>query len=237
MVLSIRSRLSLRFWTADSDISRAIFRDTENTIVPKTQKITMMGKSRENLLCFFCLSGFLLIGNAPLPTSKKRTARPGTELPRFQTQAGSCFCLHYTIVSLLLSIDGGRGSPESTTGREPAARSPSGRGRARGPAVRRLAGSAGQPPRAAALLKRMVDAGRHFIAHSRRKKLSIFLTASNKIGNKMTKIWGIDKPGKFSYPEKDERTPNKNRRYKDNVIKLSAGMLFPALNCFYVIKN
>lgn len=42
-----------------------------------------------------------------------------------------------------------------------------------------------------------------------------FLTAFVKNGNKMTKIWGIDNPGKLSYSEKDERTPNKNRRNWD----------------------
>ncbi|WP_325228441.1 hypothetical protein [Oscillibacter sp.] len=54
----------------------------------------------------------------------------------------------------------------------------------------------------------MADRPRH--AAARPKKAVNFLTIPAENGNKMTKIWGIDKPVKLSYPEKDERAPKQN---------------------------
>lgn len=62
MVLWSRSRLSLRFWMAEADISREIFRDTVVTIAPKMEKNKMISKSRERPLALPCLFGFALIG-------------------------------------------------------------------------------------------------------------------------------------------------------------------------------
>ena len=60
MVLWIRSRLSLRFWMADADISLEILCDTESTIIPKRKKIKIMGKSRGNFPCLYVLGIFFI---------------------------------------------------------------------------------------------------------------------------------------------------------------------------------
>lgn len=64
MVLWIKSRLSLKFWMAEADISRDIFCDTVDTIPPKMEKNKMIRKSKERYLVFPCLFGFVSIGTS-----------------------------------------------------------------------------------------------------------------------------------------------------------------------------
>ena len=47
IVPSIRSRLSLKFWIADADISADIFRATENTTAAKMQNTSIIERNKE----------------------------------------------------------------------------------------------------------------------------------------------------------------------------------------------
>ena len=71
----MRSRLSLRFWMADSDISLLIFRDTPNTMEPNMQKIRMMERSRGNPRGLSDLFGVFFIGSLH-SDALERSARP-----------------------------------------------------------------------------------------------------------------------------------------------------------------
>lgn len=61
---------------ADADISLDIFCDTANTIVPKMQKIKMMGKSKEKPFLFFCLTVLSSMNNPhPLALDRRLTLK------------------------------------------------------------------------------------------------------------------------------------------------------------------
>ena len=75
MVLWIRSRLSLRFWMADSLISLAILRDTAKMVAPNIEKISIMEKSREKPRCVFWLFGLSFIDNPPFICSAEAPGR------------------------------------------------------------------------------------------------------------------------------------------------------------------
>ena len=63
MVHLIRFRLSLKFWIAESDISRDIFCATEITTAPKIQNTSIIGTSREIRLLFFVSFCFFFISS------------------------------------------------------------------------------------------------------------------------------------------------------------------------------
>ena len=92
MVPRIRSRLSLRFWIADADISWDSFRETENTTAPKIQNTDMIERSSHfprPALLLPCFSSILT--------------------PHFTAQGDDVsltFCIYdyYTLFTLFLSI-------------------------------------------------------------------------------------------------------------------------------------